>query len=199
MSVQIVKTGIVSGHFFGEEGQYGKAGSINKTINNNLMSGMMDVFTNKTGNLRSVNTLGVIPAATMQSLAGQTLCVSYEVCAIGDRYSTEQGETARDKVRYGVHGSCRIDDVVQYPFTNYLTYSGDATRVHMTWTVPSGTTYTDFSIAVQAFDKPASTNNATWFMRNLKIEVSNYPTAYIASDFNVAGDGALSFADFMES
>ena len=200
MSVQVQKTGIVNGHFFGEDLQTNKAGSFMKKINNNLIYGLVDALTNKNGQIHpTVNTLGVIGAATLQANAGQTLCLSYEVCTSGARYSTEQGQTAWNQVRYGVHGSCFIDNVVQYPFTNYLEYSGDAKRVYMTWTIPSGTTYTDLSISVQTFDKPASTNNAVWYLRNLKIELSSYPTPYITSDFSVAGADALSFADFMET
>lgn len=199
MSSQVLKTGVVNSGFFAEETQYNKSGSFIKNINNNLMSGVVDIATNKNGTLYSTNTLGVIAAATLKSLAGQTLCVSYEICTTGDRYSTEQGETAWNQVRYGVHGSCYIDDVVQYPFTNYLTYSGEATRVSMTWTVPNGTTYTDFSLAVQTYDKPASTNSAVWFLKNLKVEVSSYPTPYVMSDFNIASSDAVSFADFIET
>ena len=198
MSVSVKKTGVVNGHFFTEENQFGKAGSFTNDINNNLLSGIIDVVKDKSGVISSVNTLGLIPSDTIKSLAGQILCLSYEVCTSGDRYSTEQGETAWNQTRYGVHGSCTIDGSANYPFANYLNYSGDATRLYMLWRVPSGTTYGNLTIANQTYDKPASTNNAVWYLRNLKLELSDHPTPYVLSDYNVVGDSALSFNDFIE-
>ena len=198
MSINITKQGIVNANIFVEEGQYGKAGFISKTINNNLLSGIAEYYTNKNGTISSKNTLGSISGEIVQSLAGKTLCFSYEVCTLGDRYSTEQGQTAWNQVRYGSHGSCTISGSVNYPFANNLQYSGNATKIYSTWTIPTGgTSYGALTFAIQNYDKPASTNSNIWFMKNFKLEVSNYPTPYVMNDINVSGD-SLSFNNFIE-
>lgn len=66
---------------------------IGKEINPNMLSGYYSVVTDKNGNTTS-GSISTVPAATMQSLAGSTLILSYDVCAPGDRYSTENGLTA---------------------------------------------------------------------------------------------------------
>lgn len=198
MSVNVTKQGIVNANIFVEEGQYGKAGSISKTINNNLLPGIAEYYTNKNGAISSKNTLGAIPIDIIESLAGKTLCFSYEVCAIGDRYSTEQGQTSWSQTRYGTHGRLYINGSVTYPFTTYLNYTGPSTRVYMTYTIPTGKdSYSELTIHPNVYDKPASTNNDIWFMKNFKVEVSNYPTPYVMNDINVSGD-SLSFNNFIE-
>ncbi len=194
----INQQGIVTANVFVEEGQYGKAGSIAQIINNNLLPGIAEYYTNKNGSISSKNTLGSISASTIESLAGKTLCFSYEACTLGDRYSTEQGQTAWNQTRYGTHGRIYINGSISYPFTTYLNYSGAATRLYMTYTIPTGAdTYSELTIHPNVYDKPASTNNNIWFMKNFKVEVSSYPTPYVINDFDVSGD-AMSFNEFIE-
>ncbi len=196
--MNITKQGLINAKVFVEEGQYNKVGSVYKTINNNLLPGIAEYYTNKNGSISSKNTLGAIPLNVIQSLVGKTLCFSYEVCTIGDRYSTEQGQTAWNQTRYGTHGRIYINGSVIYPFTTYLNYSGASAKVYMTYTIPTGKdSYSELTIHPNVYDKPASTNNSIWFMKNFKVEVSNYPTPYITNDVNVSGD-SLSFNNFIE-
>lgn len=196
--INITKQGLVNTGIFVEETQYDKAGSISKTINNNILPGYAEYYTTKNGNTTAKNHLGSVTGEMMQSLAGKTLCFSYEVCTDGDRYSTEQGETAWNKTRYGTHARIYIDGSVVYPFAGQLNYSGPSTKVYMLWTVPTGaSTYSELTVHPNVYDKPASTNSSTWFMRNFKLEVSHYPTPYIMNDINVSQD-VMSFNNFIE-
>lgn len=161
---------------------------INPNINTNLISGIYSVTTNKNGTMGSViNTIASIPAATIQSLAGKTLCMSYDVCAIGARYSAEQGQTSYEYTRYGIHGGISINGTTNYPFANYLNYDGKG-RVYQTWTVPSATSYGDLWFSFQNFDKPASTNNNIWFIRDLKLEIGNIGTPFVLNNYNSTGE-----------
>jgi hypothetical protein len=188
--MNISKNGIVSSSNFIEQEQFDKKTSFFKSINNNIVPGMVNISTNKNGTITgSFNTIGSVSINTVKSLAGKTLCCSYEVCCPGARYSTEQGQTAYNYTRYGIHGSCKINDTQYYPFADNLNYSGTSKRVVMTWTVPSSiSTCNELTFAVQNFDKPASTNGETWFLRNFKLEVNSYATPFITSEINVSGD-----------
>ena len=189
MGLSVNKNGLIEINTIVEEHQYGKAASFYKNINSNLIPGIIDIITTKSGTQSSKITIASILGNIIKSLAGQTLCAHYEVCTPGARYSTEQGQTAQQYTRYGVHGCCTIDGSTSYPFADYLNYSGDARLVTMTWTIPTGkTNYGDLTIAVQNFDKPASTNNNIQFIRNYKIEVGNSPTPYSIYDLNVSGN-----------
>lgn len=195
---QIYKTGVVTSNNFVEEGQYDKAGADFNIINPNLMPGYVEYHTTKDGHTYSYNTLGTIPATTIEALAGKTLCMSFEICTPGDRYSTEQGQTAWNQIRYGIHGAISIGGTATYPFAGCLTYSGNPTRSVQTWTVPTGaSSYGALSVAVQLYDKPASTNSAEWWVRNLKIEVADHATPYVMSDISASGS-AMSFENFIE-
>jgi len=165
--------------------------TIGKRISPNILSGMIEVVTTKNGDLKSVNTLGSISATTMTSMAGKVLCLSYDVCCPGDRYSTEQGQTGYQYVRYGVHGQYKVlksDGTVKsttYPFANQLEYSGGKIRVSQYATLPTlsnGETLSTLTFHDQTFDKPATTNNSTWYLRNIKLEIcenGSKPTPYI--------------------
>lgn len=198
LSVNITKQGIVYSNNFIEQEQYGKQASFGDVLNPNIISGIVDIVTNKNGTVSSVKTLSTIPASTIQSLAGKTLCVSYECSCNGTRYSTEQGQTAWNQTRYGIHGACSIGGTTNYPFAGYLTYSGPATRLVQTWTVPTGaSSYGGLSFSVQNFDKPASTNNETWFIRNFKLEVFGGATPYVLYEYGGSGD-AIDAKEFIE-
>ena len=189
MNVNVTKQGIVYSNNFIEQEQYGKQASFGNILNPNLVSGAVDIVTNKSGTVSSVKTLSTVPATTVQSLAGKTLCMSYECACNGARYSTEQGQTAYNYTRYGIHGSISISGSANYPFAGYLNYSGPATRLVQTWTVPTGaSSYGGLSLSIQNFDKPASTNNETWFIRNFKLEVFGGATPYVLYEYGGSGD-----------
>ena len=176
------KTGIVTSSIFTEEENIPREG---KQINDNILTGNVIIYTNSSGTISSLITRGSISGERIKQLEGKTLCFSYEVCTLGDRYSTEQGQTSWDKTRYGMHASIQATNssgatTQYYPFADNLNYSGDYKRVVMTWTVPTGfASFTELGFAVQNFDKPASTNKNIWFIRNIKLEVSNHATGYI--------------------
>ena len=194
---RISKQGIIITNNIIENIQYDKSGSIHKIIRPNILPGQVSIYTNKNGSISgSYSAIGAVSADIIQSLAGQTLCFSYEVNTNGDRYSTEQGQTAWNQTRYGIHGAITIGGSTNYPFAGELNYSGIGKRCYQIWTVPTGaSSYGQLGFAVQNFDKPSSTNNEIWFIRNVKLEVGSSPTPYIIDDAN--GD-AISFNEFIE-
>lgn len=196
--ISLNKTGNVTASNYIEDMTNGAAGAFFKQVNNNLLTGIVDIVTNKNGTISSTITKGSISGATIKALAGQTLCMSYETSVIGDRYSTEQGQTAWNQTRYGIHGGITIDSTTQYPFAGQLNYSGGKIKHSQLWTIPTGnTSYGDLTFSVQNFDKPASTNNATWYIKNLKVELANKQTPYTSSEYNAEGN-AVTYEEIME-
>lgn len=181
----ITKSGIVSSSIFIEEENIPRIGN---EINNNVLTGNVIIYTNSSGTISSSSTIGSLSGETVLSLVGKTLCFSYEVNCVGTRYSTEQGQTAWQQTRYGIHGTCSGTNssgttTAFYPFASYLNYTGSYQRVVQTWTVPSGyTSFSQLAFAVQNFDKPASTNKEIWFIRNTKLEIADHVTPYILND-----------------
>lgn len=200
MGLYINKNGIISTSNFIEQEQFGNSKiSFFKNTNKNIASGVLDVVTNKNGTVKEINTLVSIPADTIISLAGKTLCCSYDVSCLGARLSTEQGQTDWHYTRYGLHGGLVVNSQTTYPFASYLNYSGGATRVVMTYTLPSTiTTSEDLYLHLQNFDKPASTNNEIWFLRNFKVEVSSYATPFVVKDATIAEGNCVQAKEIIE-
>lgn len=196
--MRILKNGIITTNNLIEANYYNDTkGSFYKTIGNNLISGNVEVYTDKNGTISRTDTHGSIDAATLKSLAGKTLIMTYETAAPGDRYSVESGQSSVwTKNRYGIHGATYIDGVVQYPFTQYLGYNNIAAKAIMTWVVPTGETYDNLGFALQDFDKPASTNDEIWFIKNLKIEIATV-SPFVYKDGITNGD-CIAFEEFIE-
>lgn len=147
--------------------------------------GTLHIVTTKDGHNVKGSALS-LSSAKVQALAGRTLIFSYDVCASGARYSTEQGQTAWSYTRYGIHGSISISGSANYPFADYLNYSGNATHVEMRWTVPTGaSSYGDLGFSVQNFDKPASTNISTWYIKNVRLELLTSETYGYVTGTNI--------------
>ena len=132
--------------------------------------------TNNTGSLW-VNTAS-IPGGALNNLIGKTLIFSYEVSCEGTRHNTD---TSNLNVRYGIHGclSANGTGFNMYPFADYLTYSGGARRVVMKYTIPTTVTYISaLTFALQATNYPAADNDATWYIKNCKLEIADEPTPW---------------------
>ena len=66
-----------------------------------------------------------------------------------------------------------------YPFADYLLYSGGAKRVVMKYTIPTTmTSVTALTFALQATNYPAADNDATWYIKNCKLEIADEPTPW---------------------
>ena len=185
-NTQFLKTGtIITGNIY-DDLYYDKIGRVGKTTNSTLFLSDLNIITTKDSSIKT-GTINSIPAATITSLAGKTLVFSYDVCTEGARYSDEQGQTAWNQTRYGIHGSMQYVNSsgtsgTNYPFASALEYKGPATHIVQTWQIPTNyNTYGNLSFSVQNYNKPASTNNNTWFIRNVKLEVrSDITTGYLS-------------------
>ena len=167
---QITKTGITRTNEVYDDKKFNHTAQIIKSNSAVLISGNLDIVTTKSTSTK-VGGMSSLPGSILLTLKGKTLRFSYEVNASGARYSAEQGQTAWSYTRYGIHGAVSVDGSTNYPFADNLNYSGADKRVEMTWTVPNASSFGDLGFSIQNFDKPASTNNNTWYIRNPKLEV----------------------------
>ena len=116
---------------------------------------------------------------------GRTLCLSYDISAIGNRHMGDNSTDLRN--RFGIHGRMtytKNDGTIknEYPFANYLTYSG-TTRASMEFTIPTDMqSVSVFSLSEQfnptQFARPADDNDETWYIKNIKLEW-DYPSLYV--------------------
>ena len=175
------KTGIVCAYDLNDNKYYDNIGHIGKKSYQDILNSNYYAISTKNSHY-TFGSVPSIPAATITALAGKTLKLSYDVCTLGPRLSTENGDTAWNKIRYGIHGSMSYTNAsgtsgTSYPFAGYLEYSGDKKHVEQTWTIPTGyQTYGALEWGVQPYDRPASTNNNTWFISNIKLEVISDPS-----------------------
>ena len=116
---------------------------------------------------------------------GRTLCFSYDISAIGNRYMGDNSTDLRN--RFGIHGVIiytKNDGTTKtdYIFSKYLTYGGTS-RVSMKFTIPTDMqSVSNFIFSEQfnptEFARPADDNNETWYIKNVKLEW-DYPSIYI--------------------
>jgi hypothetical protein len=135
--------------------------------------------TNNTGSLW-VNKES-IPTGNLNYLIGKTLIFSYEVSAEGNKYLPISSNLAS---RYGIHGALQGSGTFDlYPFADYLHYTGGAKRVVMKYTIPTTmTSITNLTFALQATNYPAADNNATWYIKNCKLEIANEATPWCPNE-----------------
>ena len=172
------KTGVIRAFEINENKYYDNKGRVGKWAWADILHSSYYAITTKDSHT-ATGSIPSIPAATIQSLAGKTLRFSYDVCTLGNRLSTENGDTAWNKIRYGIHGAMSYVNAsgtsgTSYPFAGFLEYSGDKKHCIQTWTIPTGyQSYGDLAFSPQPFDRPGSTNNNTWFLNNVKLEISS--------------------------
>lgn len=204
MGLNISKNGIIAVSNLIEASIYNKQASIGQQINPNILNNTIEIYTNSSGTISSNKTYVAVPSSYIQAHAGQVLVFSYDVCALGDRSSTEQGQTAYNYTRYGIHGAMTGvngsgSSTTQYPFADYLNYSGNAARVIQSWIIPTGwQQYGDLGFSVQNYDKPSSTNTATWFIKNVKLELSTFATPFTKYEQILADGNYLHAQEFIE-
>ena len=174
---QFLKTGVIKSAQVADNLLFDNKAHIGKHSYENILPNNVNIVTTKNGHIANQNTLTAIPAEKMQSLAGKTLRFTYDVKADGTRSSAENNQTAWNYIRYGIHATFQYTNAsgttgTSYPFAGDLAYSGAAKRSTQTWTVPTGyQSYGALGFSIQTFDKPASTNNETWFIQNVRLEV----------------------------
>ena len=174
---QFLKTGVIKSAQVADNLLFDNKAHIGKHSYENILPNNVNIVTTKNGHITNQNTLASIPAAKIQSLAGKTLRFTYDVKADGTRSSAENNQTAWNYIRYGIHATFQYTNAsgttgTSYPFAGDLAYSGAAKRSTQTWTVPAGyQSYGALGFSIQTFDKPASTNNETWFIQNVRLEV----------------------------
>lgn len=159
----------------------------------NLLTGDLNITTTKDGST-TTGSLDYNLPSDLNTLIGKTLIFSYDLKCTGTR-KNETGAWQND--RYGVHGymtyttSAGGSVLTTYPFTNYLDPKNINQRVVMKYTIPT-TVYSivQFNLARQNFNMPASTNNDTWYIKNVKLEIVP-SSSDTASEFYGTNDGIV--------
>lgn len=119
---------------------------------------------------------------------GKTLWLSFDYSCEGAR-NNNTGRHSSLGNRYGVHLSFRYTktdgtQAQHYPCANYLTMSGTGKAV-MSYIIPTDISSVDnFGISTQPYAGPADGNNATWYLRNLKLEIGDKATPWIPHQEN---------------
>lgn len=139
-----------------------------------------------------------LPAGmTLNDLIGKTLAFSYDYSVEGDRLNNT-GDYSKD--RYGIHGSMSVKTTssasasIQYPFAGYLEARGTGKAVQY-FSIPSSWySIESLSLALQPYNRPAAGNNATWYIKNLKLEIllssTDKATDFIDSDLSKIYDNS---------
>ena len=116
----------------------------------------------------------------LNSLIGKTFVFSFDYSVEGSK-ANATGNWQND--RFGAHLSLTYKDAsgtiaTTYPATGYLEHSGTGRAVQtyvcdFTWTEITG-----LSVVLQPYNKPASGNTNTWYIKNFKLELGNTDTGY---------------------
>ena len=134
---------------------------------------------------------------TLNDLIGKTLAFSYDYSVEGDRLNNT-GNYSKD--RYGIHGSMSVKTTssasvsTQYPFAGYLEARGTGKAVQY-FSIPSSWySIESLSLDLQPYNRPAAGNNATWYIKNLKLEIllssTDKATDFIDSDLSKIYDNS---------
>lgn len=134
---------------------------------------------------------------TLNDLIGKTLAFSYDYSVEGDRLNNT-GNYSKD--RYGIHGNMSVKTTssasasTQYPFAGYLEARGTGKAVQY-FSIPSSWySIESLSLALQPYNRPAAGNNATWYIKNLKLEIllssTDKATDFIDSDLSKIYDNS---------
>ena len=116
----------------------------------------------------------------LNSLIGRTFTFTYDYSVEGAKKNAT-GDYSKD--RFGAHLTLTYKDSIgatktAYPGVSYLEVSGTGRAVQTYTCSSSWTEITSLTIALQAYNQPASGNNNTWYIKNFKIEVGNADTGY---------------------
>lgn len=116
----------------------------------------------------------------LNSLIGKTFIFSYDYSVEGPK-ANATGDYSKD--RFGSHLTLTYKDAsgnagTAYPGASYLEASGTGRAVQTYTCSSSWTEITGLTIALQPYNKPASGNNNTWYIKNFKIEVGDIDTGY---------------------
>ena len=149
----------------------------------NLFKGNYSITTTSAGNTVTGENDNIPDDANLlKANLGKTLWFSFDYSVEGSKtYASSDGYA---KYRYGAHLSLGYTDTngttkQTYPCTEYLNMVGTG-RAIQSFKIPIDIqTVNYFGVAMQPFNKPASGNTATWYLRNFKIEIGDKPTPWI--------------------
>lgn len=156
--------------------------------NTNLVKGKYQCVSTKDNFSSSGNLTFTLTAAELLVHKGETLTLSYDVYSMGDKTSNGSGFSGAGD-RFGIHGSIKYtlnggSSTQQYPLANLLN-TGKNGHYSTSWTIPSNlaSIENNLNFAIQTnpsngFAKPASTNNTTWYLKNVKVEFGDKATPW---------------------
>lgn len=150
----------------------------------NLIKGNFSCVTTSSSHTTSGS--ATIPNGTSILMAnhGKTLWFSFDYSAEGARNNNTGRSGASLAMRYGAHLSFNYTDTSgvvhqHYPCASYLNKT-DTGHAVQSWIIPSDIqTANSFTVTLQPFASPADGNDATWYLKNFKIEIGDEPTPWV--------------------
>ena len=186
---------------------------LSKSLNSNLITTDFVATATKSSYYKSHDTIEhLLTPEIIMANKGRTLWFSYDIYSPGTR---KRGTNDNDTInnRFGIHFNITYNDgtknVVDYPLSAQLEYSGGLTRIKKSYTIPSDiVSISDFYTGIQCgspeFASPADDNDETWYIKNLKLEWDT-PTPYsphteydnddIEYDYSGYGNHAIANSD----
>ena len=163
--------------------------TLNSIPNENLISGCYSCTSTKDSFSSTGSIVSHVTADMLNNNRGKTLCLSYRVKNDGE-YSYDSGIIDWARNRFGIHGSTHYVDSsgtthVLYPLADLLYVGKKDGRYFTTWTIPTSSEYTfttNLGFANQTwyhgFAHPASSNDETWYLDQIKLEWGTKPTPW---------------------
>lgn len=156
----------------------------------NLFKGNYSAVTTKDGTVQSGDITFDTSIMNLNSLIGKTIWYSFDYQCLGDKLNATGNYTTD---RYGSHLTLNYVDSsgtakTSYPCASMLEFTGTG-RTVQSYTIPSNIqSITSLSGTKQPYNRPAATNNATWYLKNFKLEVGDYATPYSPNPTDVGID-----------
>ena len=154
------------------------------TVNPNLIKGNYHVTTTSTTHVPTGSATAPGIEDIIVANQGKKLWFSFDYSTEGER-NENTGRSGTLGARYGAHLSFRYYktdgtlDTQRYPCASYLTMSGTG-RAVMSYTLPTDIqSVHTFGVSLQPFAGPASGNDATWYLKNFKLEIGDNATPWI--------------------
>lgn len=157
-------------------------------INPNLIKGNFSCTSTKTEYKQTGNVTTTVLSTDILNNKGKTLVLSYDVHSTGTYTANTAGNW--QATRFGIHGSVKYTKkgatsaTQNYPLAGLLERGKDG-HVETTWTIPSDIesvqSNLDFSIQTNGrsgYAYPASDNDETWYIKNVKLEWANTSTPW---------------------
>lgn len=151
----------------------------------NLFKGLYTGTATYSGGL--VASGGLTLTIPLANMVGKNFVFSFDYSVEGAKFDTSSDYS---KNRFGMHLTLNYTPsggsaTTTYPCAGYLNMSGTGRAIQY-FSVPNNCTVNSFSAAIQLYNKPASGNSNTWYIKNVKLEIGNKATDWSPAPEDIA-------------